>query len=354
MRQTKIRHTKTKGLLALVFAASALLIGAAGLRNAGATFIQDCKPNSIIVCGVPTADAFIADVRANSDGHGNHDLQAVYSDFGLAPSDYSKFVTSARSGTAFQNGTVVVDGKTVATNAWSIGRTQFSYTTPITIDGHTYYKAQDTQVLLQNLPVMVMFNAQGQMQFAVMNSCGNPIKGQNVVPKFSCDLLQMSSVNGQKNTFDFTTKATATNNAKLVNVVYTFGDGTSATETNLSTKVRHTYTSNTCMNSGNTCTAMATVTVSLPGNQTVTATSAACKKQITLSVPKPPSPTPPPAPTPTPPPATTTSVTTPPTPPPAALPNTGAGSAAGLFVVVSAGGYFGYRLVLRRRLNRSM
>lgn len=353
MRQANNRHTKSKGLWAILFAASALLLGVAGLHNAGATFIQDCKPNSIIVCGTPTADDFIAKVRANDDGHGNHDLQAVYQDFGLVSSDYSKFVTDARPGVANQNGTIVVDGQTVATNAWSIGRTQFSYTTSFVINGHTYFKAQNTQVLLQNLPVMVMFNAQGQMQFAVMNACGNPTKGQNVVPKFSCDLLQVSPVSGQKNTFDFSTKATATNNAKLVSVTYTFGDGTSVKETDLSTKVRHSYTLNTCMNGGNTCTAMATVTVSLPGNQTATTTSAACKKQIALTVPKPPTPKPPTPtpPTPTPPPATTTSVTT---PPPAALPNTGAGSVIGLFVVVSAGGYLGYRLVLRRRLNRNL
>lgn len=347
MRQTEFRHTKTKGLLALVLAASAILLAVAGLHNAGASYVQDCKTNSIIVCGVPTSDAFISDVRANADGHGNHDLQTVYSDFGLVPSDYDQFVTSARSGVAYQNGTIVVDGQTVATNAWSIGRTQFSYTTPISIGGHTYYKAQDTQVLLQNLPVMVMFNGHGQMQFAVMNACGNPVTGQKVTPKYSCDLLRASPVSGQNNTYDFTTKATATNNAKLVSVTYTFGDGTSATETDLNTPVQHTYEANTCMNGGNTCTAMATVTVSLPGNQTVTTTSATCKKQIEINVPKPPTPTPPSV---TPPTTTTPPVST----PPSALPNTGAGSVVGLFIVISTGGYLGYRYMLRRRVNREI
>lgn len=348
MRQADIRHTKTKGLLALVLTASALLLVVAGLHKSGASFVQDCKSNSIIVCGVPTSDAFISDVRGDSDGHGNHDLQGVYQDFGLVPSDYDQFVTSARPGMAFQNGTIVVDGQTVATDAWSIGRTRFSYTTPITIGGHTYYKAHDTQVLLQNLPVMVMFNGKGQMQFAVMNACGNPVTGQKVTPKFSCDLLQATPVSGQNNTFDFTTKATATNNAKLVSVTYTFGDGTSTTETDLSTPVRHTYEANTCDNSGNTCTAMATVTVSLPGNQTVTTTSATCKKQIQLNVPKPP----------TPPPVTPPTTTTPPAPPvttpPPALPSTGAGSVIGLFAVVSTAGYFGYRYLLRRRVSRGL
>lgn len=349
MFQTKNRHTKFKGMFALVFAASALLLVAAGLHKTGATFIQDCKSNSIIVCGTPTADDFIAKVRADSDGHGNHDLQAVYADFGLVPSDYSQFVTSARPGMALQNGTVVVDGQVVATNAWSIGRTQFSYTTPITISGRTYFKANDTQVLLQNLPVMVMFNNQGQMQFAVMNACGNPVKAQNVAPKFSCDLLQATPVSGQQNTFAFSTKATATNNAKLVKVVYTFGDGTTDTETDLSTKVIHTFTAGTCNNNGNICTVMATVTVALPGAQSTTVTSATCKTQISIAVPQAPTPQ---APTPTPPPATTTSVTTP--PPPPALPSTGASSVIGLFAGVAALGYVGHRIMLKRRFSRNL
>jgi hypothetical protein len=353
MRQTNSRHTKTKGLLALIFAASAVLLAVAGFHNAGAAFVQDCKANSIIVCGSPTADDFITKVRADSDGHGNHDLQAVYGDFGLVPSDYSRFVTAARPGMAMQNGTIVVDGQTVATNAWSIGRTQFSYTTPITISGHTYFKANDTQVLLQNLPVMVMFNAQGQMQFAVMNACGNPVKAENVAPKFSCDLLQSQAVSGQQNTFTFTTKATATNNAKLVNVVYAFGDGTTATVTDLNTPVQHTFIANTCGNSGNTCTVMATVSVSLPGNQMQTVTSATCKTQISVNVPPPPPVSTPqapqaPTPTPTPPPAMTTSVTT----PPPTLPSTGASGIIGLFTVASIGGYFGYRAMIRRRISR--
>jgi len=343
MRQTDSWHSKTKVALTALFAASALLLGVAGLHRATASSMQDCKWNSIIKCGEPTADEFITQVRANDDKQGHHDLQAVYSDFGLVPSDYSKFVTDAQPGMAKQDGTVVVDGKVVATDAWSIGRQHFSYATPIDINGHTYYKANDTRVLLENLPVMVMFNSKGEMQFAVMNACGNPIKAHNVVPKFSCDLLNMSPVEGKLNTFAFSTKATATNNAKLVKVVYNFGDGTSATETDLSTQVEHTYQVGTCTGENNTCTAEATVFVSVPGNQTVTTTSAECQATISLTVP--PAPKPPAQPT-----VVTTAA---PTPPPS-LPSTGATGVIGLFAGVSIVSALGYRFVLRRHLNRDI
>jgi hypothetical protein len=268
-----------KVAFATLFAVSAVFLGVTGLHKVEAGYVQDCKWNSIIKCGEPTPSAFISQVRANNDKQGHHDLQAIYSDFGLVPSDYSKFVSYARMGMAYQDGTIKVDGQTVATDAWSIGRQHFSYASPITIAGKTYYKAADKQVLLQNLPVMVMFNNKGVMQFAAMTACGNPVAGKNVAPKYSCDLLQKTAVSGKKNTYAFSTKATATNNAKLVKAVYDFGDGTSVTETNLSTQVQHTYTK------AGTYTAKVTVYVSLPGKQTVTVTSANCETQIIIAAP---------------------------------------------------------------------
>jgi PKD domain len=267
-------------VLTTILSAAVIGLGIFGFANVSAGTIQDCKWNSIIKCGEPSASSFISQVRTNSDKNGHHDLQAIYSHFGLEPGDYDKFVTSSRPGMAYQNGTIVVDGQTVATNAWSIGRQHFSYATSYKIGGTTYYKAYDKQVLLQNLPVMVMFNSKGQMQFAVMNACGNPAKGNIVTPKYSCNLLHKSSVNGQANTYDFWTSASASNNAKVTKVVYDFGDGSSTvTESSLSKKVRHTYVK------PGTWTARVTVYVSLPGKQTTTVTSANCETQITVAQP---------------------------------------------------------------------
>jgi len=279
MARTDFWHSKTKLMMTALFAVSTLMLGMVAFHKVSADYVEDCKSNSIIKCGEPTPSAFISQVRANNDKQGHDDIQAVYSDFGLVPSDYSKFVSYARMGTAYQDGTIKVDGQTVATDAWSIGRQHFSYASPIALAGHTYYKASDQQVLLQNLSVMVLFNSKGVMQFAVMNACGNPVSGTKVVPKYSCDLLQKSSVQGEPNTYLFSTKASASDNAQVVKVVYTFGDGTSDTETSLTKQVKHTYTQ-----PGN-YTAKVTVYVSLPGKQTVTVTSANCQTQIYVPTP---------------------------------------------------------------------
>ena len=258
-----------------IIAAAAIGLGVFGYHQASAGTITDCTNNSIIKCGEPSASAFINKVKSNNP----RDLQAIYADFGLVSSQYSKFVSSARPGMAYQNGTIVVDGQVVATNAWSIGRSHFSYSSPITIAGHTYYKSMDSRVLKQNLPVMVMFDGKGVMQFAVMNACGNPATGNKVTPTYSCNLLHKSAVQGQDNTYKFWTDASAGHNASIAKVVYDFGDGTTATQTNPGAKVTHTY------KTPGTYTAKVTVYVNLPGNQQIQVTSATCKTKITVQAP---------------------------------------------------------------------
>src|SRR5688572_2637271 len=55
------------------------------------------------------------------------DLQGIYNNFGLQYSEYDRFLSEAKEGIVYKNGTVVVDGQTVMTNTWSIGRHSKSY-----------------------------------------------------------------------------------------------------------------------------------------------------------------------------------------------------------------------------------
>lgn len=270
----------------LLVAALLMALGAFVFAGQATVNAADCDDNAIMYCGTGSASNFINTVQKNSDGKNHHDLQTVYAQYGLVPSNYSRFVTSARPGTAFRDGRIVVDGQTVATNAKSIGRLasfQGAGYFSTTIGGTTYYGNSNSQAFASgttSLPVMVMFDSRGVMQFAVMNTCGNPTYGTNVVPQYSCDALRKTAVAGKLNTYSFTTAATATNNAKLVKVVYNFGDNSPlVTKTSLNDAVTHTYTK-----AGN-FTASVTVYVSLPGNQTITVTSVKCKTVISVQLP---------------------------------------------------------------------
>ena len=255
-----------------------------GAHRVAAAYVQDCKTNSIMKCGAGTPADFISKVQANAPG----DLKTVYADYGLVSSDYSRFVSSARAGVVYKSdGRIVVDGHTVATNAYSLGRESKSYSTAKSVGGKTYYQSSVKDVMLNDtLPVMVMFNSKGVMQFAVMDACGNPMTATKVVPSYSCDELQATAYTPKKDTYNFTVKTSAANGAKVVKAVYDLGDGTTGTVTDLSTVVQHTY------KAPGTYTATVTVYVSLPGNQTVTVTSAKCKTTVTIKQPQTPPVTP--------------------------------------------------------------
>ncbi len=247
---------------------------------------SDCSANAIVTCGAANPADFISKVRANAPG----DLPTIYASYGLAPADYNRFITSAVAGTAYKDGTIVVGGRVVATNAESIGRSSKPYSHAKVIGGKTYYESRAQDVFLSNsIGVMVLFNAKGQMQFAVMNDCGNPTNGTVVTPTYTCNNLQSRQIN--RTTYAFSSSATAGNGASIDHVVYNFGDGTSSTQANPATEVAHTYTKT------GTFSVKVTVYVTVPGSQTVIIAAAGdCVKQIVIATPPPP----PPAPKPTP------------------------------------------------------
>lgn len=261
---------------------TALVVVLAGLYLPKAQ-AADCDQNAIIYCGFSAASDFISTVRANDSRNGHHDLQTVYAAYGLEPTSYDKFVSSARPGTAYKDGRIVVDGQTVATNAKSIGRqaaAQGSGYFTQNIGGTNYYGNSNSVVFKSDsIPVMALFDSHGSLQFAVLTACGNPINGNNVNPNYSCDMLKMTPVSGKSNTYSFSAAATAGNNATISKLVYDFGDGSTATTTSTSASVQHMYTK------GGTFTAKVTVYVKLPGNQETTVSSGSCQKTVTITIP---------------------------------------------------------------------
>jgi len=271
--------------LAAICAFSGAVYGVS-YANPADTSSQECDDNALIYCGVATASDFIKATQSNNSGNGHNDLQAVYAYYGLEPAEYDKFVSYSRQGTAYADGRIVVDGQTVATGAKSIGRLAANqgsgYSTQV-INGVKYYgntNAKTFPSAMASLPVTVLFNNKGVMQFAVLNTCGNPEFGNAATPSYSCDALHKTPVAGKLNTYSFTTAASAANNATVAKVVYDFGDGTSKTVSGVgspSVPVTHTYTKL------GTFTAKVTVYVVLPGNQQVTVTSATCQTVIAVA-----------------------------------------------------------------------
>jgi len=285
----KLTTQKTPFIAGLVVA-FVLVTGGAGLAvhkvSAG-----DCDNNAIIHCGFSSPRSFISDVQNNSDEVGHHDLKAIYahqfaSGQFLSSSMYDDFAAHAVAGTAYKNGNIVVDGKVVARNVSSIGRLEsYQGSNPQTypnVGGHTYYGNTNARAFASDgLPVYVLFDSQGTMQFAVLKSCGNPEFGTVVKTSANCNALQKTPVAGQLNTYTFTASGNVAGNAKITKYVYNFGDGTATvTTTNGSTPVKHTYTK-----AGN-FTASVTEYASVPGNDNLKLpVISMCTKQVVVTIP---------------------------------------------------------------------
>jgi hypothetical protein len=263
-----------------------LLLIVMGGNVAKASATGDCDTNSVISCGITSPSNLVGRTQQKDSGNGHMDLPLIYAHYGLAPADYNRFITTARPGTAYRDGRIVVDGQVVATGAKSVGRIASMqgpgyFSTPIAGVGTLYGNTSDKAFAAgtNSIPVTVMFNAQGAVEFAVLNSCGNPIYGNNVTPTYSCNYVHATAVPSKPGVYSFTTSAAAGNNASIVKVVYNFGDGTTAEMTNPSDAIQHQFRTN-----GN-FTVRATVYVKLPGNQTITVTSANCATVVTVALP---------------------------------------------------------------------
>ena len=233
-----IRYAGSSKLL--VGALFVALTGVALTANlAGSTPVQaaSCKNNNIIYCGVSSVGDFVNKYKANEKG----DLDNIYAYYGLAPNEIDRFALTAKLGTVYKNGNIVIDGKVVATDASTLGRESKPYSQPLNIDGKTYHASRSQDVFLSNsIPALIMMNGD-QFEFAALTECGNPVSGKpkGEAPKYSCDMLNAQQIN--RTTYSYTTNVTALHGANVAKLIYDFGDGKTQTVTNAAQAVSHTY-----------------------------------------------------------------------------------------------------------------
>lgn len=256
---------------------AALLFMLASLVVVPKVYADDCGPNAIIYCGFNSSAEFIKKVRTNND-HNGSDLQKIFSHFNLTSGDYDRFVSTAKSGTVYKDGRVVVNGQTVTTSANSLGRTTLSgrHNKSMSIGSKTYYYGQTSRVFLSNsIPAKVMFDGDGEVEFIVLTDCGNPVWGKNITSNAKCNALKPQADPNTTGKYTFTTDASATGNAKITKYVYDFGDGNPVTRTSGTTSVPFTFAPGTHK-------VTVTVYATVPGGNTITRT---CETIITVEAP---------------------------------------------------------------------
>lgn len=147
-----------------------IFAGAAFTNPVLATGGRDCDNNAIIRCGTLTPAEMQTKYNQNESG----DIHAIFAHYGISSAEVSN-TQNLKMGTVHKDGRVVVDGKTVATGARSVGRQNITGSSPVTINGKTYYeRATSVSFNSESIPAIVIMK-DGVFHHAIITSCGNPV-----------------------------------------------------------------------------------------------------------------------------------------------------------------------------------
>lgn len=140
---------------------------------------RDCDENAVIKCGAMSINELKQKLSSTNGAI------AIFAHFGITSQDIGKLTTSnTAEGTVTKGGRVIVNGKTVATGAVTAGRQKMSGDTPVTNGGITFYERKPSvSFQSSSLKAFVVTDKDGKFLFAVIASCGNPVKATPVTPK---------------------------------------------------------------------------------------------------------------------------------------------------------------------------
>ena len=156
-----------KKLFAALFCSIGLMLSVTfGIVNAQQT--GDCDDNAVIRCGAFSASALHSSMTG--------DVPAIFAHYGINQNDFNSLTT----GTVRRDGTVWVNGRMVATQAISVGRQDMPGSTPVPNLG-IYERPPSVSFASNELAAFVKMN-NGQFVYAIIQSCGNPVKATPVAP----------------------------------------------------------------------------------------------------------------------------------------------------------------------------
>ena len=237
-----------------------------------------CSDFNVVACGTHN----IYSVR---EAYNRANVRSIYNHVGVTDNMVGNI--APKTGTVYRDGRIVVDGRVVGTATRTFqakaGTLQHSPEGMVNYGGTMYYQYpishsfvnRNGTVLVESEEIFAWFDNNGKFVAGVIKSCGNPIWTYNPTPppakpSLTCDALQKTEVS--RDTFKFSTQATAKDGASVTSYTYDFGDGT--TQTTTSSEIQHTYAK-----PGNY---KVTVTVNGKEGSDVQKTSQGCQTQITV------------------------------------------------------------------------
>jgi cell division septation protein DedD len=138
----------------------------------------DCDANSVIWCGVTSSSELIT-IYHNDGGDGHNtsaNIQHIYAYFNIDSADINAMTSDAVSGYVTKSGDVYAGTKLVADNAITAGRENISGSNKIDSGANTFYVRPPSVSFEDNSLEALVVMKDNVFQFAILNSCGNPVK----------------------------------------------------------------------------------------------------------------------------------------------------------------------------------
>lgn len=181
------RRTQAKAIAAgfVITIASIAAVATLGGASAAPVSTPNCDANSIVWCGASSVSK-LQTAYSKGDGHNSATaIKNVYSSFGIDASEVSAMSTTSVAGYVTKSGDVYAGSTLVATGAVTAGRQNISGSTKVTYGGTTFYTRKPS-VSFRNDQLSAMVSMKnGVFQFAILNSCGNPVKATPKKPAVS-------------------------------------------------------------------------------------------------------------------------------------------------------------------------
>jgi len=163
---------------------------------------RDCDQYAVIRCGTLNENELRAEYNTNNGSSQNEyttvqpDIQRVFSSMGIQGGELNGLV----AGTVYRDGTVKVNGNTVATGAVmaarGLGGTQIPNTSAQRVSVSAMASAQAALVKMVN----------GEFKFAIMTPCGNPVTATPVPPepkpKAECKNLKEEKISDTRRRYE--------------------------------------------------------------------------------------------------------------------------------------------------------
>jgi hypothetical protein len=135
---------------------------------------RDCDTNAVLKCGAYTT----AELNQKYDSQPG--AGTIFNHFGISNTEVNALHDTAKTGYVTRGGRVILGDKTVATDAITVGRTNISGSTAVTRNGTTFYTRPPSVSFNQDKLEAYVVMRNDRFQYAIIKSCGNPVKATPV------------------------------------------------------------------------------------------------------------------------------------------------------------------------------